>query len=180
MRILAVLLFAAMAIPSLPGQQDQPPDATTENAKQAASKKDKNKKEPMPGAPATPDKSPESRPGELSRDSNEATDKEEHYDVAEVPPVITHHQATLNGKALGYTATAGRLPIKREDGKIEAEMFFVRRRTGQRQAPSDICIQRRTGLGLGVATHGRPRTETRRTATERLHAGSPISSRREP
>jgi carboxypeptidase C (cathepsin A) len=125
MRILAVLLFAAMAIPSLPGQQDQPPDATTENAKQAASKKDKNKKEPMPGAPATPDKSPESRPGELSRDSNEATDKEEHYDVAEVPPVITHHQATLNGKALGYTATAGRLPIKREDGKIEAEMFFV-------------------------------------------------------
>ena len=32
MRILAVLLFAATAIPSLLGQQDQPPDATTENA----------------------------------------------------------------------------------------------------------------------------------------------------
>ncbi len=125
MRILAVLLFAAMAIPSLLGQQDQPPDATTENAKQAAAKKDKGKKEPMPGTAATPDKSAESKPGEPSKDSNEATDKEEHYDVAEVPPVITHHQATLNGKALSYTATAGRLPIKREDGKIEAEMFFV-------------------------------------------------------
>lgn len=31
----------------------------------------------------------------------------------------------MNGKLLHYTATAGRLPIKRADGKIEAEMFFV-------------------------------------------------------
>ena len=31
----------------------------------------------------------------------------------------------VDGKALRYTATAGRLPIKRDDGKIEAEMFFV-------------------------------------------------------
>jgi len=51
-------------------------------------------------------------------------DKEE-YDVTEVPPVITHHQITVDGKLLKYTATAGRLPIKRGDGKIEAEMFFV-------------------------------------------------------
>ena len=29
------------------------------------------------------------------------------------------------GKLLKYTATAGRLPIKRGDGKIEAEMFYV-------------------------------------------------------
>jgi carboxypeptidase C (cathepsin A) len=32
---------------------------------------------------------------------------------------------TLDGKLLRYTATTGRLPIKRGDGKIEAEMFFV-------------------------------------------------------
>jgi carboxypeptidase C (cathepsin A) len=42
-----------------------------------------------------------------------------------VAPVITHHQITVAGKMLKYTATAGRLPIKRDDGKIEAEMFFV-------------------------------------------------------
>ena len=52
-------------------------------------------------------------------------DKEEHYDMAEAPPVVTHHQLTLDGKVLKYTATAGRLPIKRGDGKIEAEMFYV-------------------------------------------------------
>ena len=52
-------------------------------------------------------------------------DKEEHYDMTEVPPVVTHHQITVDGKMLKYTATAGRLPIKRGDGKIEAEMFYV-------------------------------------------------------
>jgi carboxypeptidase C (cathepsin A) len=31
----------------------------------------------------------------------------------------------VDGKTLKYTATAGCLPIKRGDGKIEAEMFFV-------------------------------------------------------
>ncbi len=52
-------------------------------------------------------------------------DKEERYDMTEVPPVVTHHQITVDGKPLKYTATAGRLPIKRGDGKIEAEMFYV-------------------------------------------------------
>ena len=48
-----------------------------------------------------------------------------HWDMAEVAPVQTHHQITLNGKTLHYTATTGRLPIKDPTGKIEAEMFFV-------------------------------------------------------
>src|SRR5713101_9683412 len=125
MSILVVLLFAVLTIPSTVAQQNQ--DTTPEGTTQAASKKDKGKKEPTPGIPATPDKSAESgKPAEPSKaDASEGTDKEEHYDVAEVPPVTTHHQITLNGKTLSYTATAGRLPIKRGDGKTEAEMFFV-------------------------------------------------------
>lgn len=51
--------------------------------------------------------------------------KEEHFDVAEVAPIVTHHQVTVDGAVLKYTATAGRLPLKRADGRIEAEMFFV-------------------------------------------------------
>jgi len=57
--------------------------------------------------------------------SDKEKDKEEHYDMTEVTPVVTHHQITVEGKPLKYTATAGRLPIKRGDGKIEAEMFYV-------------------------------------------------------
>src|SRR5581483_11227628 len=69
--------------------------------------------EPTPAAPSPQ----EPKPGEDK--------KEEHFDMTEVPPVVTHHQISLNGKVLKYTATTGRLPIKRGDGKIEAEMFFV-------------------------------------------------------
>jgi len=123
MRILTVLLFAVLAIPFTVAQQNQ--DTTPESAKPAASKKDK--KQATPASAATPDKTAESdKTAEpVKTDASEAADKEEHYDVAEVPPVITHHQITLNGKTLSYTATAGRLPIKRDDGKTEAEMFFV-------------------------------------------------------
>ena len=125
MRILAVFLIAILTVPFAAAQQEQSTDTASENAKQASSKKDK--KQATPASAAAPDKSAESaKPAEAPKsDSGEASDKEEHYDVAEVPPVITHHQIALNGKILGYTATTGRLPIKRDDGKIEAEMFFV-------------------------------------------------------
>jgi carboxypeptidase C (cathepsin A) len=120
MRILALILFAALTLSFAAAQQNDTPETTSEN-KAAATKKEKGK----PPA-AAPDKAAENKPAEPPKpDAGEATDKEEHYDVAEVPPVVTHHQATVGGKALTYTATAGRLPIKREDGKIEAEMFFV-------------------------------------------------------
>ncbi|MGA6985669.1 MAG: peptidase S10 [Terriglobales bacterium] len=126
MRMLVALLFVVLTIPMAVAQQDQSQVTTSENAKQAASKKDKK---PASANAATPDKSAESgKPAEAPKtDSGEATDKdkEEHYDVAEVPPVITHHQIALNGKTLSYTATTGRLPLKRGDGKTEAEMFFV-------------------------------------------------------
>jgi carboxypeptidase C (cathepsin A) len=125
MRILTVFFIAILTIPFTAAQQEQSTDTTPENAKQAASKKDK--KQATPASNAAPDKSAESaKPAEAPKsDSGEASDKEEHYDVAEVPPVFTHHQIALNGKILSYTATTGRLPIKRDDGKIEAEMFFV-------------------------------------------------------
>ena len=125
MRILAVLFFAMLTVPFASAQQEQPQATPSENSKQAAAKTPK--KQATPATAMAPEKPAESgRPAESGKpESNEATDKEEHYDVAEVPPVITHHQATVNGKTLNYTATTGRLPIKREDGKIEAEMFFV-------------------------------------------------------
>src|SRR6266576_4438902 len=132
MRILVVVLFAVMTISSAVAQQNQSQNTTPESAKPVTSRKDKSKKEqPAPASTVPPDKSTESgKPAEPPKtESSEATDKdkdkEEHYDVAEVPPVITHHQVALNGKTLSYTATAGRLPIKRGDGKIDAEMFFV-------------------------------------------------------
>jgi len=73
---------------------------------------------------AKPETAPE-RPAIREAAGDRDKDKEEHYDMTEVPPVVTRHQITVEGKPLKYTATAGRLPIKRGDGKIEAEMFYV-------------------------------------------------------
>src|ERR1700674_5249600 len=97
MRILIVLLFAMLTIHFAVAQQNQSQDTTPESAKPVTSRKDKNKKQPTPAPPITPDKSAESgKPAEPPKaESSEATDKdkdkEEHYDVAEVPPIVTHH-----------------------------------------------------------------------------------------
>jgi carboxypeptidase C (cathepsin A) len=131
MRIPAVLLLAVLTTSLAVAQQNQSQE-TPDNAKPASAKKEKNKKEP--GTPPNPDKpvvetnKPAEPPKPASAegsDKDKEKDKEEHFDVAEVPTIVTHHQAAVAGKTLSYTATTGRLPIKRGDGKIEAEMFFV-------------------------------------------------------
>jgi carboxypeptidase C (cathepsin A) len=76
-------------------------------------------------AAAKPESPAEEKPAPRETAADREKDKEERYDMTEVSPVVTHHQITVDGKPLKYTATAGRLPIKRGDGKIEAEMFYV-------------------------------------------------------
>src|ERR1035438_9118194 len=40
-------------------------------------------------------------------------------------PVLTHHEITLHGKALKYTATVAQMPILDASDETEAHMFFV-------------------------------------------------------
>jgi carboxypeptidase C (cathepsin A) len=49
----------------------------------------------------------------------------EDESLADAPPVITHHQISISGKPLKYTATAGRLLIRPENGPTEAAIFFT-------------------------------------------------------
>jgi carboxypeptidase C (cathepsin A) len=74
---------------------------------------------------AKPEASSETKPSATQAFADKEKDKEEHYDMTEATPAATHHQITVDGKVLKYTANAGRLPIKRGDGRIEAEMFYV-------------------------------------------------------
>jgi carboxypeptidase C (cathepsin A) len=132
MRSLFALLIAAVLATATVAQQQSENTENKEQSqpqqnqqrqkkqqKQTAPEKEKENKPEEPGAkktePAT--SQPDQKPGDDK--------KEEHFDMTEVPPVVSHHQITVAGKTLKYTATAGRLPIKRGDGKIEAEMFFV-------------------------------------------------------
>ena len=104
---------------SQPDQAKKQPEQTQKKSKKEESQKNKPKKPEEATAKKTEPapSQPEPKPGDDK--------KEEHFDMTEVSPVVTHHQATVNGTTVKYTATAGRLPIKRGDGKIEAEMFFV-------------------------------------------------------
>lgn len=124
MRGLITLCLAALfAISSLAAQ-------STENkpAPEQAQKKAEKKSRPQPKTEAQkPEESKTStQPSAAQPEPKPGDDKKElKFDVAEVAPVVTHHQITVNGNTLKYTATTGRIPIKRADGKIEAEMFFV-------------------------------------------------------
>ncbi|HSY63519.1 MAG TPA: hypothetical protein VK829_02920 [Terriglobales bacterium] len=117
--LVANFLLMCVLLSPAPAQQ-------TDSANQATQKKPpaaKNEKKPDNAAKPAETPAPEEHKPDAAKDA--AADKEDHYDVSEVPPVVTHHQISVDGKLLKYTATAGRLPIKREDSKIEAEMFFV-------------------------------------------------------
>ena len=103
------------------GQQSEIPK--TPNAKKQATQPAPAEK--APEATIKPETTAEQKPAIQEASADKQKDKEERFDMNEVPPVVTHHQITVDGKMLKYAATAGRLPIKRADGKIEAEMFFV-------------------------------------------------------
>jgi carboxypeptidase C (cathepsin A) len=120
--LLALIVAAMLSLPVLAQQQQtpaaQPPQQQSQQQKKPAKQPQQpTKPEEQATKPTEPAPQPEPKPGDDK--------KEEHYDVSEVAPVVTHHEMKLEGKTLKYTATAGRLPIKRGDGKIEAEMFFV-------------------------------------------------------
>jgi carboxypeptidase C (cathepsin A) len=137
--LVAIFLTAVVMFTGASAQQANPPDSQNAPAPQSKAKQKKT----QPTEPEKP-KAEEKNPPQSSEQSSapktpteqqktelkesfgdKAEDKDEHFDLTEVPPVVTHHQITVDGRLLKYTATAGRLPIKRGDGKIEAEMFFV-------------------------------------------------------
>ena len=64
-------------------------------------------------------------PADKSTDKSKAKDEKEKKEVPEPEPIVRHHQVTINGKALHYTTTAGRLPIKNADSEAEAYIFFM-------------------------------------------------------
>src|SRR5690349_453378 len=121
---LLVGLFAMVCLNAAFAQQSTA--EKSQKSKPAAAQPAEARQQPAPAAaePKPEQKTEQAHPSPAGPDSAKA-EPEEHYDVTEVPPVVTHHQVTVGGKLLKYTATAGRLPIKRDDGKIEAEMFFV-------------------------------------------------------
>jgi carboxypeptidase C (cathepsin A) len=129
--VVSSLLICSFCFFALAQQTTPPDNAPAAPSKSDSPKSKKTKPEPAPQTPApataqpAPPPPPEPPKEPEKPAAGQAKDETEHYDMTEVAPVVTHHQLTLDGKVLRYTATTGRLPIKRGDGKIRAEMFFV-------------------------------------------------------
>ncbi len=122
---LALVVACALAVAAW-GQQSNSQQTSTPKSQNQKKQSAQTSAEPAENT-SKPDTSSEQKPAapQAFADKEKDKDKEEHYDMTEAPPVATHHQITVDGKLLKYTATAGRLPIKRGDGRIEAEMFYV-------------------------------------------------------
>jgi len=122
--VLSVALASALTFPALAqqrsSQRNPPPAPQPEQAAPPSS-------EPQPQRPAArtpePERTPEPQPQQGGTGS--ATNTNFHFDMHEAAPTVTHHQVTVDGKLLRYTATAGRLPIKNGEGTTEALMFYV-------------------------------------------------------
>ena len=129
----ALLLVTLVSLFSYAQEKTPPPSRVQKTPPPtAANQQTPSELPPQPSQPQTQRRSeaqavqPEStaqRTTEASPDGS--TLRPMHFDMAEVSPVQTHHEIRINGKALRYTATVGRLPIKDAEGKIEAQMFFV-------------------------------------------------------
>jgi len=73
-------------------------------------------------APATgQDRAPTPTPSPGADKTKDKKDDEKK----EEKPSVTRHQTALGGKPFAYTATAGYLPMKDENGKLKANIFYV-------------------------------------------------------
>jgi carboxypeptidase C (cathepsin A) len=69
------------------------------------------------------------RPGRAEREGDEDRDvkgsKEKEKEKPEEPPVVTSHELRVGAKVLKYKVTTGFMPLKNEEGKTEARIFFM-------------------------------------------------------
>src|SRR5687767_2218248 len=63
--------------------------------------------------------------GPALQDEKTKEDSKKPETPPEEPPKVTEHEIALPGGPLKYRAIAGRLPLKEEDGKKKADVFYV-------------------------------------------------------
>jgi carboxypeptidase C (cathepsin A) len=116
----AILCCALLSAAAL-AQQKNPPKPQVEKTSPTETIANK----PAPEEPRAQREERQQREDAPQQQRGEAQRKDVKWDMTETAPVVTHHEANVNGRALRYTATVGRLPIKDMSGNIDAEMFYV-------------------------------------------------------
>ena len=170
--LISMILVFGLVSAGVAQQSDEPKKPSKEKKESKTPQSTATKPESKPEVPPAPTVEPTKSEASGSAGSDKDS-KEERYDMTEVAPVVSHHQVSVGGRILSYTASAGRLPLKRGDGKTEAMMFFVAYTLDGQEAakrPLTFSFQWRTGIGVHLAAHGRIWSKARRTATKWIHA----------
>jgi carboxypeptidase C (cathepsin A) len=111
--------------PSSPPQPSTPPSTEPEPSA-AARQMTAEQQTPARESERERETTRPSQPAEQQRGGGGgATNTNFHFDMKETAPSVTHHEITVKGRTLRYTATAGRMPIKNGEGTTEALMFYV-------------------------------------------------------
>lgn len=73
--------------------------------------------------------------------SNEPKEKDVESEKLEERAVVTQHEVQIQGQVIKYTATAGTLILKDDDGKPEASIFYVAyTKNGNKDRPITFCF----------------------------------------
>src|SRR5258708_34899955 len=95
---LSPLILAPILATSVVAQQQQTPSTEPPQAQNQQPKKPaKQQPQPKPEEPAAKPTEPAPPQPEPKQGDDK---KEEHFDETEVPPVMTHHQMSIDGKTL--------------------------------------------------------------------------------
>ena len=152
-----VILLSIAIAPLSFAQQKNPPKPQVEKTTPAPAAETPKTEEPRPEAQPSHREPSQAAAPEASHPAPAGL----HFDMTEPAPVITHHQITIGGRTIHYTATVGKLPIRDAVGNTDALMFYVAYTedgvpAGQR--PVTFRLQRRPGFGFNLVAHGRTRT----------------------
>lgn len=85
-----------------------------------------------PASPETPASAPASQPG---MGESKRSDQTKPLEGTIEKAAVTHNQIATDGQSLHYRATAANMPMRDENGKLKATVFFV---AYEKESPSDI------------------------------------------
>ena len=81
---------------------------------------------------------------------------------------VTRHSGTFGGQRINYTATAGETFLAPRTARARGDLLDLLCARAARPEPAGhLPVQRRAGLGLGLAAHGRVRAEAGRDPVRR-------------
>lgn len=102
---------------SAESHEEHATEAVDETASQSESESANEAKKQVAGKSKGKKGAAKAKSGQAKKESGEGSKAKQ--------PVVTRHKVTIDGDDLAYKATAGKMALRADDGKEQAEVFFV-------------------------------------------------------